>query len=407
MRSPTLLALALGACISIAPFAASIIPHGIVAAPAAHADESSVAALPDRAEVRALADKGVAWVLDQQQEDGSFFSGEMFRLGISVFSVLGLLENGVPHDHPQIQKGLEYILSHQQSDGGIYDPQEGLGNYNTSVTLMLLAHIPDADADLIKGAQQYIFGLQNTDEDSIVYGGIGYGSRGEGNEDLSNTSMAIEGLRASGVPADHPAMQRALQFVTRCQNLSSTNDLEWAGNDGSGVYSPDSSMAGGTYHDGTVDRRPADGGQGGAAELQGYGSMTYALISSFLSLDVAPEDPRVQAALNWVTEHYQFDINPGMAAQQEQEGLFYYYLMMARTFDLLEKTTVTTDQGENDWRRDLFATLQKRAQILDPDSNTPRAFWINDAPRWAEGIPNMTTTYMLRVLARIHDSLPE
>ncbi|TVR43949.1 MAG: hypothetical protein EA402_08370 [Planctomycetota bacterium] len=402
--SRTLLAIACGGFITIGLPALSSNP--IVNSSALHATETQ-AALPTRAEVRALAEQAKAWILDQQQEDGSFFSGDMFKLGITVFSALGLIENGIDPKDERIQKALEWILSHRQPDGGIYDPAQGLGNYSTSVTLMILARIPDADPEIVRSAQNYIFGLQNTDAESSNYGGIGYGSRGQTNEDLSNTSMAIEGLRASGIPADHPAMQRALKFVTRCQNLSSHNDMEWAGDDGGGVYSPDSSFAGGSFHDGREAPRPEAGTRGGAVRLASYGSMTYALIKSYMSLDVPPEDPRVQAALRWVTENYQFDRNPGMAARSDQEGLFYYYLMMAATFDLLEKDVIAAPAGASDWRTDLFATIQKRAQHLESADGSVRTFWINEAPRWAEGIPNLTTTYMLRVLARIHNSLPE
>ena len=51
----------------------------------------------------------------------------------------------------------------------------------------------------------------------------------------------MEALRDSGLPADDPALKRALIFVSRCQNLKSEfNDQPWAGkvNDGGFVYNP-------------------------------------------------------------------------------------------------------------------------------------------------------------------------
>src|SRR5207253_5755076 len=49
--------------------------------------------------------------------------------------------------------------------------------------------------------------------------------------DLSNTQFFIDSLIAAGVSKDDPAIQRALKFVGRCQNLADKekgNDQEFA-----------------------------------------------------------------------------------------------------------------------------------------------------------------------------------
>ena len=49
----------------------------------------------------------------------------------------------------------------------------------------------------------------------------------------------MEALRDTGLPADDPNLQKALVFVSRCQNLKSEfNDQAWAGkiNDGGFIY---------------------------------------------------------------------------------------------------------------------------------------------------------------------------
>ncbi|MFW5829204.1 MAG: prenyltransferase/squalene oxidase repeat-containing protein [Planctomycetota bacterium] len=357
--------------------------------------------LPDRETVEDLAEQAEAWLLQQQQPDGSFFPGDQFKLGITQVATLALLDAGQSPESATISKAIDFIKRHVQDDGGIYNPQEGLGNYCTSLGLRALMRAEAADQELIERAQNYLIGIQNTDEDSINYGGIGYGRRGEGHEDLSNTSMAIEALKQSGLPADHPAMQRALQFVSRCQNLSATNDMDWAGNDGGGVYSPDSSMAMGSFHDGEQRQRPAES-TGADVELNSYGSMTYALISSFIYLELQQGDPRVKAALDWTRRNYQFEVNPGMAAGSAREGLYYYYLMMGKTYDLTDTTSMQVDGSTVDWRADLFQAIERRMQ-----GGQGMALWINDMPRWGEGIPHLTTAYMLTTLMRIHDSLPE
>ena len=328
---------------------------------------------------------GVTWLSQQQQADGSFTSGTMFKVGITALSTLSLLENGVAVDDPRIVKALEYLKNFQQPDGGIYDPSEGLSNYGTSITLMLLAKAGMNDSEVVKKAQEYLIGTQNMDADSPLNGGFAYNGSDKGRADLSNTSMVIEALRNSGIPADHPAMKRALGFVERCQNLTSVNKAPWAGNDGSAVYAPDPKRRGGSFADGSADGESASGS----------GGMTYALIKSYILLDVPADDPRIQTALKWVSDNFQFDQNPGLAAQRKEDGLFYYYLLMATTLNRSGLDSLTTADGDIPWRERIGMEIAKRAQAVDGKG----AFWINNSKRWGEGIPQLTTAYMLRALA--------
>lgn len=366
---------------------------------------------PTRADVDELATLAQSWLVQQQEDDGSFLPGDRFKLGITTVVAVSLLDNGMPADDPRIRKASDFIKSFIQPDGGIYNPQEGLANYTTSLGLRVLVRTAAISDEQRTSAQNYLLGLQNTDPESVSYGGIGYGQRGQGNEDLSNTSMAIEALVESGLSPDHPGLQRALEFVTRCQNLSSHNDMPWAGNDGGGVYSPDSSMAAGSFQseDQTSPHQEGQGEGAAPTTLQSYGSMTYALINSYIYLDLSPEDPRLQAALGWVRNNYQFVANPGMPSGQEREGLFYYYQAMSKTFDILDQQTMALPDGQEvDWRSDLYQAIKQRATVIDgPDGSPALALWINDMPRWAEGIPHLTTAYILGCLSRIRNSLPE
>ena len=365
----------------------------------------STAETATKADVAALASKAQAWLLQQQEEDGSFLPGDRFKLGITTVVARSLLENGLAGDDPRVTKASDFIRSFIQPDGGIYNPEEGLANYTTSLGLQVLVAANTISDDERKAAQNYLLGLQNLDENSATYGGIGYGQAGKGSEDLSNTAMAIEALVKSGVSPDHPGLKRALEFVTRTQNLSSHNDQAWAGEDGGAVYSPDSSMARGSFRSESgqvAEKEKTDGDT--PTKLNSYGSMTYAMITSYIYLDLTPEDPRLKAALGWVSNNYQFAANPGMPAGQEREGLFYYYQAMAKTFDILEKAELTLPDGSKaDWRSDLYHALNERATHLGETGT----IWINDMPRWAEGIPHLTTAYVLGVLARIEKGLGE
>lgn len=359
---------------------------------------ASAAAAPDKAAVEALVGQGQTWLLAQQQADGAFLPGNQFAVGITAMAVeiLSRPPAAIAADDARIAKALAFLKGKTQPDGGVYDPAEGLGNYGTAFTLMAAAAAKAKDEAWITGMQGYLKGLQNTETDAIANGGIGYGSKGKGHEDLSNTSTAVAALRASGVPANDPALQRALKFIERCQNLSSVNKLDWAKtNDGGAVYSPEESKAGGSQ-----DPKAAKPGDEPPA-MTSYGSMTYALISSYLALDLKADDERLKAALDWITRNYTLTGNPGMRKGRELEGLFYYYAMMGKTFDALDMKSVTLADGTvADWRADLFTAIKEKAIAADGGAQ-----WMNTEKRWGESLPHLATVYMLRALKSIHHEL--
>ena len=96
---------------------------------------------------------------------------------------------------------------------------------------------------VIKAGQNFLKTMQwdeseGKTRDDAFYGGAGYGG-GNSRPDLSNTAFFMEALRDTGLPADDPNLQKALVFVSRCQNLKSEfNDQAWAGkvNDGGFIY---------------------------------------------------------------------------------------------------------------------------------------------------------------------------
>lgn len=362
--------------------------------------------VPDKAAVEALLTKAQDWLLAQQQPDGAFLPGKQFVVGVTAMSVEALAKPplAIGKDDPRIAKAITLLRTHfHPQDGGTYALEEGLGNYGTAFTLMALAAAKVDDSAWISGGQQFLFGGQNSTTDSVAQGGIGYGSKGAGHEDLSNTASAVAALKGSGVAASDPHMQQALAFLQRCQNLSSHNKLPWVSNDGGAVYSPEESKADGSWN-------PKETGGGGTAsadvKLSSYGSMTYALISSYLALDLKPDDPRVAAALAWAKDNYQFDANPGMRSGKEQEGLLYYYAAMAKTFDTLHVTTIELKDGKKvDWRADLFAAINKRAVPAKLDDGREGIMWINSAKRWGEGLPHLATVYLIKALKSMHASL--
>ena len=116
--------------------------------------------------------------------------------------------------------------------------------------------------------------------------------------------------------------------------------------------------------------------------------MTYAGLKSMIYAGLDRNDPRVKAALTYITQHYTLDENPGLG----QQGLYYYYHTFAKTMAVLGEPTLTDAAGiSHDWKAELVAALAKRQQ---PDGS-----WVNPADRFMEGDPNLVTAYALLALA--------
>ncbi len=366
--------------------------------------------LPTAGEVDALIAKAQGWLLEQQQASGSFIPGKEFVVGLTGLAVAALVQTpgGVAADDPHIVKALALLKTYRQKDGGFYDRAEGLGDYGTSLTMLALLATHSEDAATITAAQNYLFGIQNHDPKDTAVGGLGYGDDKPGDENVETTVIGVQALRASGVPASDPHLLAALKFLERCQNLSAVNDQPWAKNgssDGGAAYSPKESHAGGSWASDADKKAGAE--QAAKGVLNSYGSMTYALISAYLSLDLKPEDPRVAAACGWVKGHYRFDGNPGMSKALERQGLIYYHGIMSRTFGLLGTKGFQTSDGKDvDWRADLFAVIKASAIPAKVGGDAAGGMiWMNSEKRWGEGVPHIATTYMLQALKRIRAAL--
>ena len=149
-------------------------------------------------------------------------------------------------------------------------------------------------------------------------------------------------LVAGGSEADDEAIQRALVFVSRCQNLKGPgNDTKFGPlvNDGGFYYTIP-----GESEDTTGDRYTADGG------LRSYGSMTYAGYKSLIYAGLTESDPRVKAAREWIEKHYTVADNPG----QGDAGLYYYYhafaaALAAAKLDAVQSRTANRTIGGTTW----------------------------------------------------------
>jgi squalene-hopene/tetraprenyl-beta-curcumene cyclase len=328
-----------------------------------------------------MIDRGVAFLRTQQLDNGSLTTNPRSGIGQTAIATVGLLKVGIKPEDPTVNKAMAYLMTFAKESGAFESAGEQLANYETCVVMFALSLANNGGEydEILKRSDAFLRGIQFTEgrgisPDNLNYGGAGYGGRA----DLSNTDFLIEALRITSKGADDEAIQKALVFISRCQNLESEHN-----NSPKVPKNPD----GGFYY------AAQNGGESYAGEtenggLRSYGSISYAGFKSLIYAGLTTSDPRYQAAESWLKKNYDIESNPGMG----QSGLFYYYHVMAKTLAVTGWKTVTTTDGiEHDWRAELIEILALR-QRAD-------GAWINPVPRWLEDDPGLVTGYVLAVLA--------
>lgn len=340
------------------------------------------------AAVDKAAKAAVAFLKGQQRATGSFGQRSP-DTGITGLVLYGLARSPAvksPDAEEIVQKAVGYLLKNEQDDGSINNQPPGLGVYRTSIAVLALKQIdPKKYKTVIRNGQKFLAGAQVSEANGKLkqadwqYGGWSYegtfDAKGKMQPDLSNLQFAVSALKDSGLPETDEAYKRAVVFLQRCQNRSESNDTKTSGNDGGGFYTPNPAGEGMvTLDDGTK-------------VYPSYGSMTYALLKSYLFCGLKKNDPRAKAAYDWIVAHYSVDENPGVG----QKGLYYYLLTMAETLTAMGIDTVKTADGrEHNWRDEM---LKKVLSLQKADGS-----WGNEQDRWMEGDTSLVTGYALALI---------
>ncbi|MCP4834679.1 MAG: hypothetical protein GY895_07915 [Phycisphaera sp.] len=350
--------------------------------------------------------RGLEWMVANQSSRGAWMEGERVEatdqppreaaaaiavtaMGLKAFAQAGSTS---PAHQAARDQALMFVRSELENRGFEGIDSTGLGNYVTSAVTMGLAAL-GSDSDpgnvmLLSRAVDHLTGGQwdqaeGVGPDRDWFGGAGYGRHGR--PDLSNTQMMLDALYDAGVSPDEPAVQRALVFLGRSQNLKATNPAAWAqagSNDGGFIYTPANggeSFGSQTAGEGRYgETMPA----GVARSLRSYGSMTYAGFKSLLFAGLDADDPRVAAALDWIRGHWTFEENPGLG----QQGLYYYLHAMARALRASGIDVITTPDGvAHDWRTEMISVLAAKQEA--------GGSWRNDVDRWEESKRPLATAY--------------
>jgi squalene-hopene/tetraprenyl-beta-curcumene cyclase len=122
--------------------------------------------------------------------------------------------------------------------------------------------------------------------------------------------------------------------------------------------------------------------------------MSYAGLLSFIFADLTHDDPRVVAAVDWLSKSYTVDENPGMG----QAGLYYYYHLMSKGLTAAKISQLQLANGKTIAWVPILAR-----KILDLQKGD--GSWANETGRWMEKDPVLATCYCVLSLEILANQL--
>jgi squalene-hopene/tetraprenyl-beta-curcumene cyclase len=339
-------------------------------------------------EARAVQNRGLNWLAQRQQADGSWSTADFPAL--TALPLWAFAVSDYPDKARVISNAVQFILKHVQPDGSIYKkapgPGGGLVNYNTALCMTALHMTRDpALTPVVLKARQFMAAAQHLEGDDMYKGGFGYDkTSGRKYTDLSSSVIAYEAMRLTQGAEDlRPAgekkvdlnWQATTQYLGRIQNTAEAGTNEAGGF----AYRPDESKAGTTTN------------EAGEVVLRSYGSMTYAGLLSLIYADVSRNDPRVRSAFDWAVKHWSMDENPGMGP----EGLYYFYNIMSKCLATFGQEAIPSAKGAPPlaWRAEMIKKLISLQKVEKDGSG--QGYWLNSNNRWMENDPVLVTAYTL------------
>lgn len=359
-----------GALFSTSAMAADPAPAPAAAAPAAKLDPKLEAA------AREAVDRGIEYLKKQQKDNGSYGN----HVGLTAEAVIAFATSYHKYNGNSgtfVSLATDWLVKQQRPDGAISG--DATPTYNTALALLAFDAVsPKGFEKSIQAGQKFLSGVLLDEADKVekkdkYYGGMSYGSAGEERPDLSNLQFGLEALRATDFDPNSDVWAKAQVFVTRCQNRSESNDQEWAANDGGFTY------------------RPGGASQSGTAS---FGSMTFAGLKSLIFTNAKKDDPRVQAAWDWIRKNYTFNDHPGRGTVT-----YYYYLQTAATaLNAFGEPYVTDEKGRKHlWSADLITRL---VSLQKPDGS-----WVNSDGQYWEDNPLLVTSRSIIALSNALDAV--
>lgn len=409
--------------------------------------------------------KARAWLLARQDASGAWLLP--LRPGVSVpsvaMTVLALTaldgDSGSGGDHhadaeraDAFGRGLAWLAERQNPDGSFGDG-EGGRFYRPYCTALALWVLPSGGTRYATQIARAVDCLRvNQRPDGLDRGGIGHGmiAPAPTPQDpqatftrtfamISPTSMAADGMRRVGVVPGDPFLEGVADYVRSCQNDPAVNSrpaVERFILDGGFRLTGDGGIIA------TLEnlRRPWKLAEPEAGARAGTGAMpepvvasgisTFQGLSAYLHAGLPVGSPEVAGALRWIRDHYSVTEHAGFgdvvragqrptwptehggfdrsgdggsgddgsaqADDMAQAGWYLYAFSMAQALDAAGLDVIETSDGaRHAWRAELGEALRA--------AQSPDGFWSNPNPRWLEFDAALSTAFALstvNVLAR-------
>ena len=327
----------------------------------------------ERASIDEASKRGADWLVAHQDANGAFLPvarRDVCPVALTAMALSALCGvDAAPDEAAPGLQAVQFLLQYQQADGGIYRPEQGLPVYTSGVAAQALRAFHDRHethlvAKALPPVELYVY-RQGVPE-SLVDAGQGTGTASDRSAETAHELLQAQ----ENISSDQ---RRALEFIARC---------------GSAIPA----------------RRPVrtriPGWSPPGASL---GPFTYEDLLPFIYRPVKPEHQIAMRALEAVKSYYALEQNPDLTKRYGQagfqpgsQGLYYYYLLLAKCLSVYEVPVVRLNDGQSrDWVRELKGTLLS----LQHDEG----YWVNEDGHWWEDEPTLVTSYALLALRLCRD----
>ncbi len=298
------------------------------------------------------------------------------------------------------RRGIDFLAAFAQTDGSIRPGFHGFSYpvYTAAGAVVLLSgegakHRQARDAWLAYLLERQLTENLDWEPADMAYGGWGYCPTlprkppvGQPTpplteSNLSATVAALTALRAAGLTAGHPAVQKALRFCERCQNFGDEPTFD----DGGFHF---------IYDDGVRNKAGSAGRDGqGRERFASYGSTTADGLRALLLGGLSPDHPRVRAARNWLSSHFSAEAHPGRYPPEREQlrSAVYYYYACSVAHTLRQPGHEENKPVREDWSNALAEQLLSRQR----DDGA----WVNPQGFIREDEPLVATSFAVQALA--------